>query len=73
MHVNFGELRDFVCRQCGLYSMIDVIGMECEYDHETGMLYDVIDDSDGRHTGDQVICDCGCAYFDMKVQGRGEQ
>jgi len=53
--------------------MIDVIGMECEYDHETGMLYDVIDDSDGRHTGDQVICDCGCEYFDMKVQGRGEQ
>lgn len=73
MHVKFGELRDFVCRQCGLYCMIDVIGLEFEYDLHTGILYDVIDDSDGRHIGDQVICDCGCQYFDMKVHGRDEQ
>jgi hypothetical protein len=68
MHARFGELRDFVCRQCGLYGMVDVMGMEFVYDQATGVLYDVIDDPDGRRQGDQIICDCGCACFDMQMR-----
>ncbi|HCU68781.1 MAG TPA: hypothetical protein DGF30_06060 [Desulfomicrobium sp.] len=68
MHAKFGELRDFICRKCGLYGMVDVIGMEFDYDRDSGVLFDVVDDSDGRHRGDQIVCDCGCACFDMHVQ-----
>lgn len=67
MYAKFGELRDFVCRQCGLYGMVDVIGMEFVYDQASGILHDVLDDPDGRHRGDQIVCDCGCEFFDMQV------
>lgn len=70
MDVRFGDIRDFVCRECGLYGMVDVMGKEFEYDPETGVLFDVIDDSDGRHKGDQIICDCGGEYFEMRLSGK---
>ncbi len=69
MYAKFGETRDFICRQCGLYGMVDVIGMEFVYDQGTGVLFDVIDDPDGRRKGDQVVCDCGSECFDMRIQG----
>ncbi|MBP9944447.1 MAG: hypothetical protein KBF11_07850 [Desulfomicrobium sp.] len=69
MYAKFGETRDFVCRQCGLYGMVDVIGMEFVYEQQTGILFDVVDDPDGRRTGDQIVCDCGCECFDMQIQG----
>jgi len=50
--------------------MVDVMGMEFEYDQSTGILYDVVDDPDGRHKGDQIICDCGCECFDMQLQSK---
>lgn len=68
MHAKFGDLRDFICRQCGLYGMVDVIGMEFHYDNATGILHDVVDDPDGRRIGDQIVCDCGCERFDMQTQ-----
>lgn len=68
MHARFGDLRDFICRKCGLYGMVDVIGMEFEYERDSGVLFDVIDDPDGRRKGDQIVCDCGCECFDMLVQ-----
>ena len=71
MHAKFGELRDFICRKCGLYGMVDVIGMEFDYDRDSGVLFDVVDDSDGRRRGDQIVCDCGCECFEMHVQGGG--
>lgn len=67
MGIRFGELRDFVCRECGLYGMVDVMGKEFEYDPDTGVLFDVVDDSDGRNRGDQIICDCGSECFEMQV------
>ena len=69
MYAKFGETRDFVCRQCGLYGMVDVIGMEFVYEPQTGVLFDVVDDPDGRHKGDQIVCDCGCECFEMHMQG----
>ena len=69
MHAKFGDLRDFTCRKCGLYGMVDVIVMEFDYDRDSGVLFDVVDDSDGRRRGDQIVCDCGCECFDMHVQG----
>jgi hypothetical protein len=68
MHARFGDLKDFTCRKCGLYGMVDVIGMEYEYDRDSGILFDVIEDPDGRRKGDQIVCDCGCECFDMLVQ-----
>ncbi|NLW81067.1 MAG: hypothetical protein GXY42_05270 [Desulfovibrionales bacterium] len=68
MHAQFGGLRDFVCRRCGLYGMVDVLGMEFDYDQSSGILFDILDDSDGRRRGDQIVCDCGCEQFDMQVQ-----
>jgi hypothetical protein len=50
--------------------MVDVIGMEFVYDQATGILYDVIDDPDGRRKGDQIVCDCGCEFFDMQVHSK---
>ncbi|ACU89776.1 hypothetical protein Dbac_1684 [Desulfomicrobium baculatum DSM 4028] len=70
MHADFGEFRDFICRKCGLYGMVDVIGMEFVYDPATGVLYDVIDDPDGRRQGDQIVCDCGCEFFDMQIHSK---
>jgi hypothetical protein len=69
MHAKFGELRDFICRKCGLYGMVDVIGMEFDYDRDSGVLFDVVDDSDGRRPGAQIVCDCRCECFDLHVQG----
>lgn len=69
MAAKFGDTRDFVCRQCGLYGMVDVIGMEFVYERESGILFDVVDDPDGRRKGDQIVCDCGCECFDMRVPG----
>ena len=71
MVAKFGQLRDFICQECGLYGMVDVIGMEFDYDERTGILFDVVDDPDGRHKGDQIICDCGCEKFDMQVHTKG--
>lgn len=71
MDVRFGDLRDFVCRCCGLYGMIDVMGLEFEYDQASGLLHDVVDDPDGRRRGDQIVCDCGCESFDMRVPAGG--
>ncbi|GAB1409955.1 hypothetical protein MASR1M90_11090 [Desulfovibrionales bacterium] len=71
MKVKFGDVRDFICRECGLYGMVDVIAMEFEYHADSGALFDIIDDPDGRHRGDQIICDCGCAVFDMHIQHAG--
>lgn len=68
MPLKFGEIRDFVCRQCGLYGMVDVMGMEFVYESDSGILFDVLDDPDGRRQGDQIVCDCGCEHFDMKAQ-----
>lgn len=67
MHIQFGDIRDFVCRQCGLYGMVDVMEMEFEYDSSTGVLFDVLNDPDGRRRGDQIICDCGGEYFEMRL------
>lgn len=73
MHARFGDMRDFICRQCGLYGMVDVMGMEFVYDEATGVLYDVIEDPDGRRKGDQIVCDCGCERFDMQMhKGAGK-
>jgi hypothetical protein len=36
----------------------------------TGVLYDVIDDPDGRRKGDQIVCDCGCEFFDMQMHSK---
>lgn len=63
--MSYGDFHDFVCRQCGLYGMVDVIGMEFVYERDTGLLYDVVDDSDGRRKGDQIVCDCGGEHFEM--------
>lgn len=70
MHARFGDLTDFICRKCGLYGMVDVIGMEYEYDRNTGILFDVVDDPDGRRRGDQIVCDCGSECFEMQVQAK---
>jgi hypothetical protein len=52
--------------------MVDVMGMEFIYDQASGLLHDVIDDPDGRRQGDQIICDCGCACFDMQMRPRAD-
>lgn len=71
MGVRFGDLRDFVCRRCGLYGMVDVMEMEFEYDPATGVLFDVVDDPDGRRRGDQIVCDCGGECFEMRLPQEG--
>jgi len=64
-----GELRDYVCRECGLYVMLDVSGFDSDYDETSGRLYDILDDSDGCRKGDQIICECGCETFDVVFSG----
>jgi len=64
-----GELRDYVCRQCGLFVMLDVTGFDSDYNEQSALLYDILDDSDGCRRGDQIVCECGCDTFDVRFTG----
>jgi hypothetical protein len=68
MNAKFGDLRDFICRECGLYGMVDVMGMEFEYDQSTGILYDIITTPTGGAgairscaTADANASTCSCS------------
>lgn len=71
MHAEFGDLRDFICRKCGLYGMVDVIGMEFVYEQSTGVLYDVIEDPDGRRQGIRSCATADANFSTCRCTPRG--